>query len=190
MYPTITGHFYFPISLKERRTSVEMEKAIQTAISYETNIRDIYRDAAQSIHFPEGRRFFKMMGDDEQYHLDYLKERLKTWQKTGELSVEKLDSIVPSKELIQKETEKIKTHMAARDLSSIKVILGRALQAEVETSRFYEKMVKELTRDGQQMFARFLEIEENHIAAVQAELDYITHTGYWFNFKEFDMEEL
>ena len=169
---------------------MEIEKAIQTAIDYETNIRNIYRDAAQSILNPEGRRFFKMMGDDEQYHLDYLKERLKTWQDTGKLSVEKLDSIVPSKEMIQKETEKIKARMATRDLSSIKVILGRALQAEVETSRFYEEMVKTMTREGQQMFARFLEIEENHIAAVQAELDYVTHTGYWFNFKEFDMEEL
>ncbi len=169
---------------------MEMEKAIQTAIGYETNIRDIYRDAAQSVLDPEGRRFFKMMGDDEQYHLDYLKERLKTWQKTGKVSVEKLDSIVPSKETVQKETEKIKARMSTEELSSIKVILGRALQAEVETSSFYEKMVKKMTREGQQMFARFLEIEENHIAAVQAELDYITHTGYWFNFKEFDMEEL
>ena len=169
---------------------VEIEKAIQTAIDYETNIRNIYRDAAQSILNPEGRRFFKMMGDDEQYHLDYLKERLQTWQKTGKLSVEKLNSIVPSKEMVQKETEKIKSHISTKELSSIKVILGRALQAEVETSRFYEKMVKEMTRDSQQMFGRFLEIEENHIAAVQAELDYITHTGYWFNFKEFDMEEL
>jgi rubrerythrin len=169
---------------------VEMEKAIQTAIGYETNMRDIYRDAAQSILDPEGRRFLKMMGDDEQYHLDYLKERLKIWQKTGKLSVEKLDSIVPSKEMVQKETEKIKAHMSTQDLSSIKVILGKALHAEVETSNFYEKMVKKMTREGQQMFARFLEIEENHIAAVQAELDYITHTGYWFDFKEFDMEEL
>jgi hypothetical protein len=40
------------------------------------------------------------------------------------------------------------------------------------------------------MFARFLEIEAGHIAIVQAELDYISHTGYWFDFKEFDMEEL
>ena len=51
-------------------------------------------------------------------------------------------------------------------------------------------MVNEMTDEGQKMFSRFLEIEENHIAAVQAELDYITHTGYWFDFKEFDMEEL
>jgi len=169
---------------------VEMEKAIQTAIGYETKIRDIYRKAAQSVLDPEGRRFFKMMGDDEQYHLDYLKKRLKSWQKTGELSVEKLDSNVPSKKMIQKEIEKIKVRMSTEDLSSIKVILGRALQAEVETSDFYEKMVNKMSQEGQQMFARFLEIEENHIAAVQAELDYITHTGYWFDFKEFDMEEL
>ncbi len=163
---------------------------MQTAIGYETNMRDIYRNAAQSVLDPEGRRFFKMMGDDEQYHLDYLQERLKFWQESGKLSVEKLHSIVPPKEMIQKESEKIKARISIKDLSSIKVILGRALQAEVETSNFYESMVKKMPQEGQQMFARFLEIEENHIAAVQVELDFITHTGYWFDFKEFDMEEL
>ncbi len=169
---------------------MEMEKAIQTAIDYETKIRDIYRDAAKNVNDPEGKKFFKMMGDDEQYHLDYLMERLRLWRKSGKLSAEKLKSAVPSKEIIQKETEKIKAHMSNKDLSSVKIILSRALQAEVNTSNFYEKMVNEMTDEGQQMFSRFLEIEENHIAAVQAELDYITNTGYWFDFKEFDMEEL
>jgi rubrerythrin len=186
----IPVHFYLPAAFKIRRTIMEMEKAIQTAIDYETNIRDIYRNAAQSVQDPEGRRFFKMMGDDEQHHLDYLQERLKSWRKSGKLSVEKLDSIVPPKEMVQKASEKIKARISTEELSSIKVILGRALQVEVETSNFYEEMVKKMTLEGQQMFARFLEIEENHIAAVQAELDYITHTGSWFDFKEFDMEEL
>ena len=35
---------------------------------------------------------------------------------------------------------------------------------------------------------RFLEIENNHIRMVQFELDYVSKTGYWFDFKEFDME--
>jgi rubrerythrin len=169
---------------------VKMENAIQTAIEYETKIRDIYRDAAQSVHDPKGKRFFKMMGDDEQYHLDYLMDRLRLWRESGKLSAEKLTSVVPSKEIIHKETDKIRGHMETKDLSSIKVILSRALQAEVETSNFYKKLVNEMTDESQEMFAQFLEIEENHIAAVQAELDYITHTGYWFDFKEFDMEEL
>lgn len=169
---------------------MEMEKAIQTAIDYETKIRNIYRDAAQSVHDSEGKRFFKMMGDDEQYHLDYLMERLRLCRESGKLSAKKLISAVPSKEIIQKETDKIKAHMSTKDLSSVKVILSRALQAEVETSNFYEKMVNEMTDEGQKMFSLFLAIEKNHIAAVQAELDYITNTGYWFDLKEFDMEEL
>ena len=90
---------------------MEMENAIQTAIDYETKIRDIYRDAAKNVHDPEGKRFFKMMGDDEQYHLDYLMERLRLWRESGKLSAEKLKSAVPSKEIIQKETDKIRAHM-------------------------------------------------------------------------------
>ena len=31
-------------------------------------------------------------------------------------------------------------------------------------------------------------IEDGHIDAVQAELDYLNSTGYWFDWKEFDME--
>jgi hypothetical protein len=38
------------------------------------------------------------------------------------------------------------------------------------------------------MFARFLEIENNHIKTIEFELDYISKTGYWFDVKEFDME--
>lgn len=169
---------------------MEIEKAIKTAMEYETKIRDIYRDAAKNVFDPEGKRFFKMMGDDEQHHLEYLKHKLDLWQKTEKLSVEKLESLIPPKALIRTETKKIEAHMSQEELSSMKIILGRALQVEIETSKFYESLVNEMTDEGQKMFARFLEIEENHIAAVQAELDYITHTGYWFDFKEFDMEEL
>ena len=169
---------------------MEIEKAIRTAMDYETKIRDIYRDAFERVSDPEGKRFLKMIGDDEQHHLDYLKHKLQLWQKTGQLSAEKLESSIPAKEIIQRETKKVQAHMVQKDLSSVKIILSRALKAEVETSSFYKDMVNEMTDEGQKMFARFLEIEENHIAAVQAELDYITNTGYWFDFKEFDMEEL
>jgi hypothetical protein len=49
-------------------------------------------------------------------------------------------------------------------------------------------MVNELPAEGQALFERFLEIENNHIKAVQFELDYLSKTGYWFDIKEFDME--
>jgi rubrerythrin len=111
------------------------------------------------------------------------------WEKTGRLSVKKLKTIIPPVDVIQKETEKVATHMPLQIKTGEKEILSRALKAEIETSNFYQKMVDEMSGEGQQMFARFLEIEESHIAAVQFELDYVLKSGYWFDFKEFDMED-
>ena len=167
-----------------------IEEAIKTAIDYETRIRDIYKDAAAKVTEPAGKRILQTLRDDEQNHIDYLEDRLKSWKKTGKLSVEKLHSTVPSIKTIAREAEKIKSRLSKEDRRGEIEILGKALQAEVETSRFYEQMVAELPHEGRQMFARFLEIEENHIAAVQFELDYLINSGYWLDFKEFDMEEL
>ncbi len=69
-----------------------------------------------------------------------------------------------------------------------KRILGRALKAEIDTSDFYRRMAAEMDRPAREMFARFLEIEEGHIDVVQAQLDYLGGSGYWLEFKEFDME--
>lgn len=167
-----------------------IEEAIKTAIDYETRIRNIYRDAAKNVSDSSGRRILELLGDDEQRHIEYLKDRLRLWQETGKLSPEKLESTIPPAGAISKAAQKVESHFSKEERRGDIEILGKALKAEIETSDFYTQMVNEMTADAQQMFARFLEIEENHIAAVQAELDYLTKSGYWFDFKEFDMEEL
>jgi rubrerythrin len=55
----------------------------------------------------------------------------------------------------------------AQELDSLR----QALAAEEETSTFYINMVRELPAEGQQLFSRFLEIEDGHAAIVQAEID-------------------
>ena len=49
-------------------------------------------------------------------------------------------------------------------------------------------MVDALPDEGKTLFSRFIEIEDAHIALVQAELDYYGNTGFWFDNKEVDME--
>lgn len=167
-----------------------IEEAIKTALDYETRIRDIYRDAAEAVSDPAGKRTLQMLRDDEQHHIECLMDRLELWKKTGKLSDKKLESTIPPVDTIQRGVEKVRAHMSLKARKGEIEILSKALKAEVETSNFYERMVNEMPAEGQRMFARFLEIEENHIAAVQFELDYLTKSGYWFDFKEFDMEEL
>jgi hypothetical protein len=49
-------------------------------------------------------------------------------------------------------------------------------------------MVRELPVEGQNLFSRFLEIEDGHGAIVQAEIDSVKRMGFWFDLKEFDLE--
>jgi rubrerythrin len=167
---------------------MQIEKAIQTAIEYETELRNIYFEAAEAEVDDKGRQFFQTMGKDEQGHLDYLKDRLEQWQKTGKLSAEKLHTSAPSLEEIERHAAEVKSlvEKGSRGLKS--QMLSRALKMEIKTSEFYQQMVDEMPADAQQMFARFLEIENNHIKTIEFELDYISKTGYWFDVKEFDME--
>jgi rubrerythrin len=167
---------------------MDLEEAIVAAMDYETRIRDIYREAAENNALLMAKNFLKTMGDDEQHHLDYLAERLQTWRKTGQLNVEKLETLIPSEELMARQTRKFKGEISGKTLGDQKRILSRALKVEVETSNFYKRMVDEMPEEGQKMFAQFLDIEDRHIHAVQIQLDYVTKTGYWFDFKEFDME--
>lgn len=167
---------------------MNLEEAIRTALDYERRIRDLYMDAADKTDDPLGKRVFTGLGRDEQRHVDYLESRLDEWKKTGRIDLGTLETAVPDQARIRPETEKVAAEMAREDRRDEKQMLSKALAAEVETSAFYRKMVDTLDAEGRRLFSRFLAIEEGHIDAVQAELDYLSRTGYWIGFKEFDME--
>jgi rubrerythrin len=120
----------------------------------------------------------------------YLESRLSEWQKSGHISLEEIKTVVPSKARIAEGRKRLAKPMRGKAASSTEVeYLQRALAAEKETSAFYRKMVSELAEERRQLFARFLEIEEGHVAIVEAELDAVTGFGFWFGMKEFDLEK-
>jgi rubrerythrin len=165
-----------------------LEEAIKTAIEYEIKIRDVYREAEAAVEDETGKRIFGTLGNDEQSHIDYLQHILVQLNDTGKINPAELQSSVPSSKSIKLEAAKVKSLVAKEFHGIRKQMLSRALKAEIETSDFYRKMVDKMPPENQALFARFLEIENNHINAVQFELDYMSKTGYWFDFKEFDME--
>ena len=164
-----------------------LEEAIKTAIDYETKVRDAYLNNVESITEETGRLVFKTLGDEEQGHLDFLNARLDEWHKTGHLSSAKLETMVPAKDVIEAGVAKLDDHLAERDYGTEREMLRKALLLEQETSDFYRRMVAEMT-EHTELFARFLEIEEGHQAIVQAELDYLTRSGHFFDFQEFNLE--
>lgn len=167
---------------------MSLEKTVKTAIAMEGKIRDLYLQSYEKCKDEVGKRFFAMLGDDEQYHMDYLEDRLGELQKSGEMQHPDIETRVPSASQIELCLDDAEKHLSVEDRGVVQQMLSNALRVEMRTSEFYEKMVSESEGKTREMFKRFLEIENDHIAAVQAELDYVMNTGYWFGIKEFDME--
>ncbi len=164
-----------------------VEEAIKTAIEYETKVRDLYKEALSKATDPDGKRIFSLMASEEQHHLDYLFARLAKWQASGELTIEGLRTALPSKERIQDGAKAMKVEVGKKDYGEEINMLEKALEAEKVTSAFYRKMVSELPGEAQKMFANFVEIEDGHLALVQAELDSVSKMSYWFGIREFDL---
>ena len=147
--------------------AMKLGEAIQTAIDYETKVLNIYRNASEALSDSAGGRLFKVLADDEQYHVDYLKKKLDQWQQTGQLTVEDLKSSTPDIEAITGDIGKLESRMSEEDRGDEKQMLSKALTVEVETSNFFKKMVDEMSEEGQQLFSQFMVIEDGHIAAVR-----------------------
>ncbi len=165
-----------------------VEEAIRTSIEYETGVRDVYADAIERAESDASRRFFRLMADEEQHHLDYLETKLDELAGTGRVTSGGLRTAVPSPAAIKAKVASLGDRLGD-NVGRIDIqYLEKAHAVERETSDFYERMVGELPDQAKGLFSRFLEIESGHLDIVQAQLDLANGTGYWFDVREFDLE--
>ena len=170
--------------------TIRLEEAIKTALEFENKVLKLYRDAEKHAVDPVGRKVFQQLAKEEAGHVAYLESRLTEWQKGGQIALEELRSVVPDRERIAEGRKRLTKPMRGKPGSATEVeYLRRALIAEKETSAFYRRMVSEMAEERRPLFARFLEIEEGHVAIVEAEIDAVSGAGFWFGIQEFDVEK-
>jgi rubrerythrin len=169
---------------------MKLDNAIRTALEYEAGVHKAYREAMDKTSDEAGKRVFRALADEEMGHIKYLKERLDEWQQTGKINVKKLGTSIPTKEAINKNLLDVRKTVKpkATKLTLELELLKKALVAERKTSLFYREMVSKLDGDGQQLFRRFVEIEEGHEAIVQAEIDCVSNSGIFLGSLEFSLE--
>ena len=155
--------------------TIRLDEAITTAIEFEKKVLKVYQDAGKHAADPVGKRVFEQLAKEEAGHVAYLESRLTEWQKSGQIVLAELKSIVPDSSRIAEGRKRLAKPMRSKAASTTEVeYLQRALAAEKETSAFYRKIVTELAEERRPLFARFLEIEEGHVAIVEAELDAVS----------------
>ena len=171
---------------------MNLEQAITTALEYEGRVHRTYSEAVENADHDVARRVFKTLRDEEMEHIKYLSERLEEWRSTGAVTIAKLDTVLVPKAAIEAGAERLRQRLESggREVRGAEFeSLKKALDVERETSAFYKQMVATLNDDGRRLFERFVEIEEGHVAIVQAEMDLVSGTGFWFDTAEFSLEK-
>ncbi len=167
---------------------MDMEQAMRTALEYETKVRDAYRKAAGDCGNPNGRKVFGVLAQEEQLHIDYLQEKLLEWKKDGTVRPGGLRTAIPHKSAIADSMKKVDKPLDEKQCHDEIQLTTKALELEKETSDFYKRVVKELPLEHRALFEPFIEIEDGHLALVQAELDQLTGMGFYLDIQEFNME--
>jgi rubrerythrin len=169
---------------------MKLDDAIKTALEYEAGVHKIYCQAMDKTTDPAAKRVFGVLCNEEMGHLQYLQERLQEWQKTGKVVVKKLGTSIPARAAIENSLKDLRQTVKPKHTKQIHELelLKKALDAEMKASNFYKEMVNKLDGDGQELFKRFVEIEEGHEAIVQAEINTVGNWGFWFDTPEFDLE--
>jgi rubrerythrin len=169
---------------------MKLDEAIKVALEYEAGVHKVYLDALTQTSDETANRVFAVLCREEAEHLTYLEERLSEWQASGKIQVKALGTLLPKREAIKKGLQELGETVTPKPTKQVLELelLKKALDAEIATSNFYKEMVRTLDGDGQELFKRFVEIEEGHEAIVQAQIDAVGNWGFWFDTPEFRLE--
>jgi rubrerythrin len=67
--------------------------------------------------------------------------------------------------------------------------LSQGIQAEVDSIAFYQQALGDAKDpEARDMYKHLIREEETHLSILKAERDYLTETGFWFDYQEFSLE--
>ena len=156
--------------------------ALATALEAEKQSLRAYLRLAWDTRDASGKQMFIRLATDEFEHM----RLLETWQddRRPPATVEPstIERLVPR---LSDKSLQIHGTDGQHQLSA----LNAALDLEKSARTFYEEQGR-LTQDetARRLFSRLAEMEAAHYALIQAEIDSIQQTGFWFGLPEFTLE--
>ncbi len=162
--------------------------------------RGIYREKdairayikfAKAVKDPKAKNVLINLADDEVGHLTKLEKHLMNMLKDQPWLYPKADEIeavaavfassaYPDKEIREEDLV---------DVDEVR-ILNLAVDREIIANRYYlDLAAKTESPEAKEMFLALAKEEEVHMKILQAEIDSIGQSGFWFDMQEFTMEE-
>jgi rubrerythrin len=161
-------------------------EAMKTAIEMEKSGHRFFTDAARQVKHEVGRKMFSRLASEELVHLQVF-EKIFAAISEGTDWKKAVASAEPARRVPY--FDEAKKEFKAGDLSVELDYLRKALDLERKAISFFEKAIVETeTSQAREIFQRILEEEQSHYDLIQAEIDNINGSGFWFDVQEFYMD--
>lgn len=138
------------------------------ALELEAKGFTFYTQAAKKTENETGKRMFAQLAKEEEDHIIRLKQMFK------DLYPKKTDKDIPLFE--------VEVSEYSGEVEALKI----AADMEKKSIQFYEDWAK---GNLESLFSVLIEIEKEHLELLQAELDYVQRTGFWFDYFESSLED-
>lgn len=165
-------------------------EALEMAIQMEKDGYDFFIKAARKTRDPKGKYIFNQLARDEIEHLKKLEAALNSLKETGQW----IDSKKPIRGynfleepniFTGEKAEQAKIRVTADDMEALKL----AIALEADAIPFYKEKAEKIDDPkGKGVFNSLAQEEENHLAILQGEYDYVSNSGFWCGIQEFILE--
>ncbi|MDZ7372713.1 MAG: ferritin family protein [candidate division KSB1 bacterium] len=165
----------------------DVSLVVNEAIQIEINGLDSYLRFASRTRHLTGKNMFIRLAKDELEHLrlfEKLRPKLLAGQpaSTQEAEVRPISFVRPQLRKVDRVT---KGEEHADELTALEA----ALELERKSIEFYGRWAEDVADpELRKLLLSLKEVEESHFDLLQAEMDSLTGTGFWFGVPEFDLE--
>jgi rubrerythrin len=174
----------FAVEEKNRPVLEAMKLAMET----EKRGLESYLDYALKTKDLTGKNMFVLLARDELGHFEILERTLSSLEISGTWGgIEVSDSLV--ERVIPKLRERDVRVKGERGVDQVDAIRAAMEQERRSAELYREQLAKVTDPAARKTFQKLMEMEEAHFDILQAELDNISETGFWFKIPEFDLEE-
>ncbi|UCD05116.1 MAG: ferritin family protein [candidate division WOR-3 bacterium] len=166
----------------------EIIEVIKESIRLELNGQSFFEKVADKTHNELGKKMFLKLANDEAQHLKVFSDIFT--EMVGEGWKKQLDDMESKKDAsmidaLAKKVESAGKESRASELEAISI----AMDLERNAIDFFSKAAKKTTDEkARDIFNRIANEEKLHYDLLQAQHDYLSNSGFWFDVAEFRMD--
>jgi rubrerythrin len=168
------------------KMSHQVEDVIREAIKLEINGRKFFQHAEEITRHELGKKMFRRLADEEVKHLETFSRLFsqilkgKDWKK--QIQDEKIEG---KSDLIERLKTSVKGEERKGEIEALRI----GMELEKSAINLFGKAAEDIDDPvAREIFQKITEEEKFHYDLLQAQYDSLTHSGFWLDSAEFQMD--